>query len=101
MLNQGQHAVRMLDPRDDYHRQLARDSAARFEQLIALRWKLIEEAHGSIAYPFDRILVGWLLIIFLCFGLIAPRNALSLRTFRRARGCTVRNCWHTMAKFPP
>ena len=67
-------------PRDDYHRQLAAETAARFEQLIALRWKLIEEAHGSISYPFDRILVGWLLIIFLCFGLIAPRNALSLVT---------------------
>ena len=40
----------------------------------------VEEAQGSISYPFDRILVGWLLIIFLCFGLIAPRNALSLVT---------------------
>ncbi|WP_321792016.1 hypothetical protein [Caballeronia sp. J97] len=80
MLREAQRDVRMLDPRDDYHRQLAAEAAARFEQLIALRWKLIEEAHGSISYPFDRILVGWLLIIFLCFGLIAPRNALSLVT---------------------
>ncbi|SAK88712.1 hypothetical protein AWB82_06190 [Caballeronia glebae] len=80
ILGQGQREVRLLDPRDDYHRQLAAEAAARFEQLIALRWKLIEEAHGSISYPFDRILVGWLLIIFLCFGLIAPRNALSLVT---------------------
>ncbi len=35
---------------------------------------------GSISYPFDRILVGWLLIIFLCFGLIASRNALWIVT---------------------
>jgi hypothetical protein len=80
ILGRGQHEVRMLLPADAYHRQLAEECAARFEQLIALRWKLIEEAHGSISYPFDRILVGWLLIIFLCFGLIAPRNALSLVT---------------------
>lgn len=80
MLSHGQHEVRMLEPRDPYHRALAVEATARFEQLIALRWKLIEEAHGSISYPFDRILVGWLLIIFLCFGLIAPRNALSLVT---------------------
>ncbi|EKS68315.1 MULTISPECIES: hypothetical protein [Caballeronia] len=80
MLSEAQREVRLLVPRDDYHRQLAVEAAARFEQLIALRWKLIEEAHGSISYPFDRILVGWLLIIFLCFGLIAPRNALSLVT---------------------
>jgi hypothetical protein len=70
----------MLHPHDEYHRELAAEAAARFEQLIALRWKLVEEAQGSISYPFDRILVGWLLIIFLCFGLIAPRNALSLVT---------------------
>ena len=80
LLNRGQHDVRMLQPGDAYHRQLAAESAVRFEQLLALRWKLIEEARGSISYPFDRILVGWLLIIFLCFGLIAPRNALSLVT---------------------
>jgi hypothetical protein len=80
LLSRSQHDVRMLVPHDDYHRQLAVEAATRFEQLIALRWKLIEEAHGSISYPFDRILVGWLLIIFLCFGLIAPRNALSLVT---------------------
>ncbi|SAK49865.1 hypothetical protein AWB79_01486 [Caballeronia hypogeia] len=80
MLSRAQHAVRMLQPQDAYHHVLATESAARFEQLLALRWKLIEESHGSISYPFDRILVGWLLIIFLCFGLIAPRNALSLVT---------------------
>ncbi|MDR5738866.1 hypothetical protein [Caballeronia sp. LZ016] len=80
MLSRGQRQVRLLEPADAYHRKLADEAATRFDQLIALRWKLIEEAHGSISYPFDRILVGWLLIIFLCFGLIAPRNALSLVT---------------------
>jgi hypothetical protein len=80
LLDGVQKDVRMLRPADDYHRKLADAGAARIEQLIALRWKLIEEAKGSISYPFDRILVGWLLIIFLCFGLIAPRNALSLVT---------------------
>ena len=40
----------------------------------------MEESHGTISSPFDRILVFWLIIIFLCFGLIAPRNALSLVT---------------------
>jgi hypothetical protein len=80
MLDRAQHEVRTLHPADDYQRKLANDATARIEKLIALRWKLIEEAKGSISYPFDRILVGWLLIIFLCFGLIAPRNALSIVT---------------------
>ncbi|KNH10128.1 hypothetical protein BRCH_03550 [Candidatus Burkholderia brachyanthoides] len=70
----------LLRPADPYYQKLAQDSTTRFDQLIALRWKLIEEAKGSISYPFERILVSWLLIIFLCFGLIAPRNAFSLVT---------------------
>jgi hypothetical protein len=80
LLERGQSEVRRLQPRDPYHAKLANENLERFDRLIALRWKLIEEAHGSISYPFARILVGWLLIIFLCFGLIAPRNALSLVT---------------------
>ncbi len=80
LLKWAQADVRLLHPADAYHEKLAQDSATRFDQLIALRRKLIEETKGSISYPFDRILVGWLLIIFLCFGLIAPRNALSLVT---------------------
>ncbi|SAK60581.1 hypothetical protein AWB81_02011 [Caballeronia arationis] len=80
LLERGQLLARQLEPRDSFHVKLAAENLARFEHLIAQRWKLIEEAHGSISYPFDRILVGWLMIIFLCFGLIAPRNALSLVT---------------------
>jgi hypothetical protein len=80
MLERGQLLLRQFEPRDSFHTRLAAENLARFERLIAQRWKLIEEAHGSISYPFDRILIGWLMIIFLCFGLIAPRNALSLVT---------------------
>jgi hypothetical protein len=80
MLNRVEQDVRKLVPADDFHHKLADEATQRIEQLVTLRWKLIEEAQGSLSYPFDRILVGWLLIIFLCFGLIAPRNALSLVT---------------------
>ncbi|SAL43604.1 bestrophin-like domain [Caballeronia humi] len=80
LLQRGQLQVRQLTPHDSFHTKLAAENLERFERLIAQRWKLIEEAHGSISYPFDRILIGWLMIIFLCFGLIAPRNALSIVT---------------------
>jgi hypothetical protein len=49
-----------------------------FDALIAARWKLIEEAHSSISRPFLMTLAFWLFVIFLSFGLIAPRNALAL-----------------------
>jgi hypothetical protein len=80
MLGQAQRDVRELQPRDSYHQRLETEALAQFDRLLMQRWKLVEESHGSISSPFDRILVFWLIIIFLCFGLIAPRNALSLVT---------------------
>ncbi|MFC0398224.1 hypothetical protein [Paraburkholderia rhizosphaerae] len=49
-----------------------------FDLLTAARWKLLEEAHSSISRPFLAMLAFWLFVIFLSFGLIAPRNALAL-----------------------
>ena len=80
MLERAQRYIRELQPPDQFHQKLADEALVRFDRLIQQRWKIVEEARGSASSPFDRILVFWLLIIFLCFGLIAPRNALALVT---------------------
>jgi hypothetical protein len=80
MLGQAQRDVREMQPHDGFHQKLVVEALAQFDRLLQQRWKLVEESHGKISSPFDRILVFWLTIIFLCFGLIAPRNALSLVT---------------------
>ena len=51
-----------------------------FRRVVDARWKIIEEAHSSISQPFFKTLTFWLCVIFLSFGLIAPRNALALVT---------------------
>jgi len=80
MLERAQRYTRELQPPDQFHQKLAEEALSRFDRLIQQRWKIVEEARGSASSPFDRILVFWLLVIFLCFGLIAPRNALALVT---------------------
>jgi hypothetical protein len=80
MLGQAQRDMRQTQPRDAFHQKLAAEALAQFDRLLEQRWKLVEESHGTISSPFDRILVFWLTIVFLSFGLIAPRNALSLVT---------------------
>ncbi|KQR90036.1 hypothetical protein ASG35_02075 [Burkholderia sp. Leaf177] len=77
LLERAQHEVRELQPHDPYHQNMDNEALRRFDDLIQQRWKIVEEARGSISTPFDRILVFWLVVIFLCFGLIAPRNALA------------------------
>jgi hypothetical protein len=47
---------------------------------VDARWKIIEEAHSSISLPFFKTLTFWLGVIFLSFGLVAPRNTLALVT---------------------
>lgn len=80
MLDMAEREIRQLEPHDTYHRKLADDCLSQFMRVSEARWKLIEEAHSSIAQPFFTTLTFWLTVIFLSFGLIAPRNALALVT---------------------
>lgn len=41
------------------------------------RWRVVEAAEGTLSTPFLIVLVFWLVVIFLCFGLSAPFNHLS------------------------
>jgi hypothetical protein len=41
------------------------------------RWRLVEASEQSLSSPFFVVLVFWLVVIFLCFGLSAPFNHLS------------------------
>ncbi|TDV09513.1 DUF4239 domain-containing protein [Paraburkholderia caballeronis] len=72
--------IRALAPRDRYEAALVGELATQFERVSDTRWRLIEEAHSSISKPFFTMLTLWLIVIFLSFGLIAPRNALALVT---------------------
>jgi hypothetical protein len=78
MLNASYVAVRELKPASSYQQTTLAECLARFERVIEARWILIEEAHSSISKPFLTTLTFWLMVIFLCFGLVAPRNALAL-----------------------
>jgi hypothetical protein len=40
-----------------------------------MRWLLFEQSGSSISTPFLVIVVFWLTMLFLSFGLFAPRNA--------------------------
>ncbi len=78
MLDLAESEIRGLNPSDTAHRTLAAEALERFTILSDARWKLIEESHSSISDPFFLTLTFWLAVIFLSFGLIAPRNALAL-----------------------
>jgi len=54
------------------------DSSLRLMNVVlSERWRSVEASEGSISSPFFVVLVFWLVVIFLCFGLSAPFNHLS------------------------
>ncbi len=75
----GMEAVREkiieLQPKTDKERALQTDALQVSSELTHLRWQLIEHESGSIPTPFLIVLVFWLAIFFITFGLLSPANA--------------------------
>ena len=70
--------LRQLRAHDPLQQRALNDALTQYRRAVDARWKIIEEAHSSISVPFFMTLTFWLCVIFLSFGLIAPRNALAM-----------------------
>lgn len=66
--------VRLLTPRDESQKHLQNRAVDLAETLLASRWQAVSLSAASIPVPFLLILQCWLAIIFMSFGLFAPRN---------------------------
>lgn len=66
--------VRRLSPRTDEQRWLRDHAMELSESLLESRWRTFSNSGSSIPLPFLVVLLFWLTIIFLSFGLFAPRN---------------------------
>jgi ABC-type amino acid transport system permease subunit len=70
-----QAKLRELAPRNDTQRSLQSRALELSSDLGQMRWLLIVEGEGAIPTPFLVVLVLWLAIIFLGFGLLSAKNA--------------------------
>jgi hypothetical protein len=70
-----QAELRQLTPQNDEQRQLLAQARQLANDFSQSRWMLIEEAQNRLPNTFLVVLVLWLTILFLSFGLFAPRNA--------------------------
>ncbi|MGH7121921.1 MAG: hypothetical protein ACREFP_23505 [Acetobacteraceae bacterium] len=66
--------IRHLAAEDVLHQGLAARALANFHTLEAARWTLIEDARPTVSVPFYLVLVFWLIVIYVLFGLNAPSN---------------------------
>jgi hypothetical protein len=66
--------IEELNPKNDKEKGLQMEAIQLCGELAHSRWLLVEQAKNSLPTPFLVILVFWLAMFFLSFGLLAPHN---------------------------
>ena len=67
--------IQELSPQNEVQRSLQAQALKMSVDLGQTRWLLFEQGGSSIPMPFLILLIFWVTIIFLSFGLFAPPNA--------------------------
>jgi hypothetical protein len=70
-----QAKLRELTPATDAQRQLLAQAQQIGGELLQFRWLLIEQTQNALPVPFLVMLLFWLTMLHMSFGLFAPRNA--------------------------
>lgn len=78
LMDRAGQEIRRLDPDTPVRARIADDCRATYRDVMRARLSVIEDAGTSLSRPFFWMLVFWLMVIFLAFGLVAPRNRLAL-----------------------
>jgi hypothetical protein len=67
--------IQGLSPKDDAQRSIQAQAVSITIGLLQTRWLIAEQRGSSVSLPLLVVLIFWLTIIFIGFGLFAPRNA--------------------------
>ncbi len=67
--------IQALSPQNEVQRALQSQAVKMSVDIGQSRWLLFEQGGRSIPMPFLVLLIFWVTVIFLSFGLFAPRNA--------------------------
>ena len=74
LLEEVQDRVRGFTPKDDAHQWLRSRALDVSGSLARTRWLLDVQRASAVPWPFLAILVLWLTVLFVSFGVFAPRN---------------------------
>jgi Protein of unknown function (DUF4239) len=74
------NSIQKLSPQNDMQRALKSQAFGIAVDLGQARWLLFEQGGSSISMPMLVVVLFWLSIIFLSFGLFAPSNKIVIAT---------------------
>ena len=72
--------IQDLVPHTDAQRALQAEAKSLSVSLAQMRWLLFAQSGTSISTPFLVIVTFWLTVLYLSFGLFAPRNPTAITT---------------------
>lgn len=70
--------VHLLSPKNDLQRSLRDEALAALTSLSEPRLQLFAQPDSAIPRPFVAVVISWLVVIFLSYGLLAPPNTTML-----------------------
>ena len=70
--------IRELSPRNDAQKYLQSQALQISADMMQARWMLIEQSQVNLPRMFLSVLSFWLIVLFVQFGLLAPRNRTAL-----------------------
>lgn len=78
LLNNVKLGILRLQPPDPLHEKLAADCLEQYKKFADTRWSLLLEVQHPMPAAFFRVLMFWLMIIFVCFGIRAPDHPVAI-----------------------
>jgi len=76
--------LQALSPKDDKQRSLQAQALNIAISVGRIRWLMYEQGNASISKPLLVIMVFWLTVVFVSFGLFAPHNATTIASLMAA-----------------
>src|SRR5271156_67810 len=73
--------IQGLVPKDDRQRSLKAEALSILREILRTRWLMYEQRLDSISMPMLIILVFWLTVLFVSFGVYAPANGTVVTSF--------------------
>jgi hypothetical protein len=70
--------IQALSPKDDKQRSLQAQALSIALNIGRMRWLMYEQSNASVSKTLLGIMIFWLIVVFISFGLFAPSNATSL-----------------------
>jgi len=70
--------IQALSPKDDKQRSLEAQALNIALDIGRIRWLMYEQSNASFSRAFLVVMVFWLIVVFISFGIFAPRNAIAI-----------------------